>query len=85
MSLNNNLEAIGTQAFYRCAIESVVVSPTVKKLEKEVFAACMCLRVAVLQEGLEEIGMGSFEKSGIEHVAIPKSLVVIEKWAFHKC
>ena len=60
MSLNNNLEAIGTQAFYRSAIESVVVPPTVKKLEKGTFDACMHLRVAVLQKGLEEIGNSCF-------------------------
>ncbi len=61
MILNNGLEEIGEEVFYRCrSIEGIVIPPTVKAIKDQAFSECLGLTTVILNNGLEEIGEKAF-------------------------
>lgn len=77
---------IGSKAFEKKAITSIVLPNTVTKIDDEAFSECASLSSVALSGVLEEIGQwGFYNCTSLEHLALPSSLRRIGKWAFFKC
>lgn len=77
---------IGSKAFEKKAITSIVLPNTVTKIDDEAFSECASLSSVTLSGVLEEIGQwGFYNCTSLEHLTLPSSLRRIGKWAFFKC
>ena len=86
MILNNGLEKIGSEAFYKCALVRINIPPSVRAIERGAFWGCSDLTTTILNDGLEEIGRYAFRNcSGLVRIYIPPSVRAIERGAFSNC
>ena len=86
--LNKGLEIIGRQAFEGCALGSVSIPETVKKIEYGAFGFCYALKeVDISVDGaLEVICENAFRDCfAIKDFILPKNLASIEENAFCGC
>ena len=71
VALNEGLEKLGArevicgkeyegQAFYKSAVESVILPSTLKRIEAETFSWCRALKSVRIPDGVEYIGRGCF-------------------------
>ncbi|MBR7186797.1 MAG: leucine-rich repeat protein [Clostridia bacterium] len=100
LSLNDGLETIGANAFYRCyQLEEVVIPDSVKTIGSRAFAmpgikdgwiivqpAGGELKSVTLGAGVEYIGYGAFRDCAkLKSIVIPDSVKTIESHAFYRC
>jgi hypothetical protein len=85
--LNDELEAIGKEAFRSCTnLHRIEIPHTVRKIGREAFRKCATLTTVTLGNGLEEIGMGAFFKcTSLQRILIPNNVKSIKGWAFRNC
>jgi hypothetical protein len=86
-SLNDGLEVIEKDAFYRCyLLQGIVIPNTLKTIKARTFSYCMHMATITLGEGLDEIGDNAFSKCGsLERIVIPPAVEDIYDRAFCKC
>ncbi|QKX39421.1 leucine-rich repeat domain-containing protein [Metamycoplasma hominis] len=82
VTLNEGLEKIGAEAFYKTNIESITIPSSVKEIGERAFHGCTNLNEAILNEGLEKIGVEAFRYTKIGIITIPGSVKEIGNWAF---
>ena len=92
----NGLETIGTNCFWNCALEAVVLPASTESIGPYAFYGCASLKSVRLNEGLEKLGEkvaidehdwegGVFYGSGVESVRIPSTLKRLERRTFYGC
>ena len=59
-NLNYGLLLIGTNAFYNCALTSIVIPNSVTELGEYIFVGCSKLQKAVIGSKVETMGQGNF-------------------------
>ena len=79
-NLNYGLLLIGTNAFYNCALTSIVIPNSVTELGEYIFVGCSKLQKAVIGSKVETMGQGNFRL-----LKIPGSVKTISYQAFYKC
>jgi hypothetical protein len=85
--LNEGLQKIGQDAFWRCSsLESITFPSTVTEIGRGAFMECRNLQEAGLHEGLQKIGDSSFGIcSSLQSITLPSILTEIDKAAFWNC
>lgn len=79
------VEYIGAQAFYGCAVKSVILPESLHSIKEAAFWQCEQLKNIQLPENLETLGESCFRESGLISVVIPNKVKVIPKNAFRSC
>ncbi len=88
IELSSQIEKIGSAAFEKTRLKSVVFSSNsrLEIIEDGAFRWCEGLKSIKLPQGLEVIGEGAFELcSGLTSVTLPKSLEILGNRAFENC
>lgn len=83
--LNEGLEVLPDDVFFKAALESVALPSTLRVLGHRAFQDCKRLKRAQLPRGLQQIGISCFEGSGIEEVTLPTMQKGIYADAFKAC
>lgn len=83
--LSNNLENIGSYAFYRCTqIMNIILGDNVNSIGDYAFAENVSLKKFILSSNMINIGEGAFYNDiSLENITIPKSIENIGKDAFY--
>jgi hypothetical protein len=77
---------IGTYAFTRANLTSIVLPDSIGRIDNEAFYDCRNLASVTLPEGLTSIGFGAFmECRNLTSIIIPDSVTTIESAAFAWC
>lgn len=84
--LPDGLETIEEYAFTRCAIESIEIPSSIKRIETGLFYGCASLESAVLPKSLISIGDLAFGGcTSLKNVSIPETVQEIGRNAFGAC
>ena len=80
-----NVEIIGTSAFYRCSFETFTIPETVTEIGSRAFLSCHNLKSITIPENVENMGLGAFMSCiSLEMVTI-ESCAEIPTRAFEHC
>ena len=80
------VDAIGDEAFFSCAVTSVIMPNCVTKIGNDAFSGCSGLTEVTLPDSLVSIGDRAFYNcSGITSVVIPDNVQSIGFVAFYQC
>ena len=94
MQLNEGLEKLGYkedsdedegEVFSGCAIESIRLPSTLRRIEAQTFEDCENLRHVELPNCVERIGGDCFKRSGIEEITLPCTLREVGGDVFEEC
>lgn len=85
-AIPNTVTEIGSYAFQKCTLSSVVIPEGVTRINYNVFADCSALRRVTIPESVTEIlGRAFMNCSGLTSIAIPNSVTDIGYAAFSGC
>lgn len=73
IKLNAGLESIGSFAFFRTSLTTLVFPSTLKKIREKAFASSK-LEAVEFKEGIEDIGSQAFASTKVSAVSLPASL-----------
>lgn len=76
VTLNDKLEYIGYESFYRNNLKSLVIPASVKNIESSAFADNQLTDIT-LQEGLQSLGSYSFGNNQLTEVEIPSTVTTL--------
>lgn len=81
---NTHLEEIGSWAFEKTGLESLVLPSTIKEIDSYAFEGTASLKSVVFlaSSELDEIKEGAFKNSGLVSITLPRSLEKIDNYAF---
>ena len=80
----NGVECIGESAFSGSLISGVIMSESIKKIEKEAFFDCLNLEKVVLSQAISVIPDSCFKYClNIKDIEIPRQITHIERFAFY--
>lgn len=81
VTLNENLQIIGGNAFLRAAISEIVIPGKVKEIRQHAFAY-NSLSELILPDSVEIIGQYAFRDNQLETLDLPNSLIVVQEGTF---
>ncbi|MDE6655176.1 MAG: leucine-rich repeat domain-containing protein [Muribaculaceae bacterium] len=85
-SITYSVTSVGSYGFSSCGITSVILPPTVEKIDYGAFINCNALTSVIFSESLREIGNLAFnECTSLASVVIPESVTTIGGGAFSEC
>lgn len=80
-----NVEIIGTSAFYRCSFETFTIPETVTEIGTRAFLSCHNLKSITIPEKVENIGVGAFMSCISLGTVTIESCAEIPTLAFEHC
>ena len=86
ITLPENLQSIGTQAFWNTGLTSIILPNNLQTIENEVFKWCHSLVSVTLPENLQSIGTQAFTIcTSLKSITFPEGLLTIGSGAFYNC
>ena len=83
---NQLVMAVGDKAFFYADLESIILPPSVKRIEEQGFFACTSLKSIVLPAEIEFIGEKAFEDcTALESITLSAKLKEIGAASFRNC
>lgn len=83
---NQLVMAVGDKAFFYADLESIILPPSVKRIEEQGFFACSSLKSIVLPAEIEFIGEKAFEDcTALESITLSAKLKEIGAASFRNC
>ncbi len=84
--LSNSLTEIPVKAFFKTALEKIVIPKSVTKIGDGAFSGCEKLAAVFLSEGVTEIGSDAFSCCyNLTEIALPDSVKKVGAYAFSHC
>lgn len=87
ISLPENLESVGRNAFYKCKqLHTVFMHPPVKVIREGAFNGCVALKNIKIPDSVKIIGIHAFKNCrSLSEINIPESVNTIADGAFEEC
>lgn len=83
---NQLVMAVGDKAFFYADLESIILPPSIKRIEEQGFFACSSLKSIVLPAEIEFIGEKAFEDcTALESITLSAKLKEIGAASFRNC
>ena len=83
---NQLVMAVGDKAFFYADLESIILPPSIKRIEEQGFFACTSLKSIVLPAEIEFIGEKAFEDcTALESITLSAKLKEIGAASFRNC
>ena len=83
---NQLVMAVGDKGFFYAPLESIILPPSVKRIEAQGFFACSSLKSITLPDEIEYIGDKAFEDcTALESVTLSAKLTEIGSASFRNC
>lgn len=78
--------AIGTNAFYSCIIDSIVIPKNINHVDLYAFENCKNLKSVIIKANITRICENTFNSCRkLTHIELPESIKSIEERAFYDC
>ena len=83
---NQLVMAVGDKAFFYAPFESIILPPSIKRIENQGFFACTSLKSITLPDSVEYIGEKAFEDCiALESITLSADLKEVASAAFRNC
>lgn len=85
VTLPNTLQVVGSYAFSRTRIKSIVIPFGVTSIGNNAFYSCSSLTSVTIPNSVTSIGFEAFYNTILSSITIPNSVTSIESWCFRYC
>ena len=83
---NQLVMAVGDKGFFYADLESIILPPSIKRIESQGFFACSSLKSIVLPDEIDYIGEKAFEDcTALESITLSAKLKEIDAASFRNC
>lgn len=83
VTIGEGIIAVGSAAFFKTAVEKIILPPTVIVVRGEAFRECKQLREVILNDGLKTIAESAFKRTeSLSEISIPDSVKNIGSGCF---